>query len=293
MSIIESMLEKTKARQGVAPGQEVRTMALHEHTHPRRDRGSEPPPASLLSPLPVPLDVECARENRVVLGIGDPQDRPIMAAYGMLRTRLLQRARAKGWTTIGVTSPAPQDGKSLTSVNLALSLARERNSTVVLLDCDLRNPSVCPLLGIVPPIELRDYFRDSAPPRDEIFVSIGIENLMLAGNTGPAEHSSELLASGRLEELLEFVRRATASPFILIDLPPLVSPDDALVVAPKIDALLLVAAEGATPRTELDKALELAANFPLAGFVLNRSTEMTRKYTYGYGYYGGGSASRT
>jgi protein-tyrosine kinase len=283
MSIVETMLEKTKARQGTAPEHDTRATPL-PHTHGHRDRELEPPPASSLCPVPIRIDAELARENRVLLGGGDSKDRGVMAAYGMLRTRLLHRARAKHWTSIGITSPAPQDGKSLTAVNLALSLAREGNSTIALLDCDLWNPSVCPILGIAPPIELRECLMGLTPPQDQLFVSIGLDNLTIAGNTVPTENSAELLASGRLEELLEFLRRSIANPLILIDLPPIVSPDDALVVAPKLDALLLVASEGVTPRAELEKARDLVAHFPLAGFVLNRSVEMTRKYAYSYGY---------
>jgi Mrp family chromosome partitioning ATPase len=62
------------------------------------------------------------------------------------------------------------------------------------------------------------------------------------------------------------------------------SPDDTLVVAPRIDAIVLVASEGATPRGDLQQASEILADFPIAGVVLNRSTDATQKYGYGYGY---------
>jgi capsular exopolysaccharide synthesis family protein len=207
----------------------------------------------------------------------------------MLRTRILHRARASGWQTVGLTSAAPQDGKSLTAVNLALSLARERNSVVVLLDLDMRNPSVCRTLGITPPNELRDFFEYRVETPDDLFMSIGIENLLIAGNITPAENSAELLASSRLEELFAFIRQSTTSPVILIDLPPVLSPEDTLVVAPRLDSLVLVASEGRTPRADLQKAGELLADFQVIGMVLNRSSETVQAYGYGYGYGYGGS----
>lgn len=296
MTIIETMLEKTKSRSaayapydgapanGAGPAHGPGPHAGTQVAQPRRHGEIAGAPSTPIQPHRLAIDPTAARENRLLLAGGSPRDRGAMGAYGMLRTRLLQRARAKGWVTIGVTSASPQDGKSLTAVNLSLSIAREKNSTVVLLDLDMCNPTICHLLGISPPVELKEFLQQKSRSAHDLFVSIGPENLLLAGNTTAAENSAELLASARLEELLEFVKRSTSNPLVLIDLPPLVSPDDALVVAPRIDALLLVASEGLTSRAELQKALDLASGFRVAGLVLNRSTEMSRKYyTYGYG----------
>jgi protein-tyrosine kinase len=285
MTIIEAALEKTKALRGTRP-------APHPHVQP----GTPAPPYTQrpLDPgvLPttqiharrVPFDPHHARENRLLLSASVPEDRGMVAAYGMLRTRILHQVRSKGWHTIGVTSAAPKDGKSLTSVNLALSLAREKNSVVVLLDLDMRNPSVCRTLGITPQSELRDFFEQRIDTPEDLFMSIGIDNLLVAGSVTATQNSAELLASARLEELFTFIVGATTNPLILIDLPPVLSPDDALVVAPRIDALVLVASEGITPRADLQKASELLAGFPVAGLVLNRSSDSSQKYGYGYGY---------
>ncbi len=282
MTIIETMLQKSKAqRLTPPPNAQVATPIPLAHAHP------EPATGPPLHPYPLGIDQEAARQNRLLISGVHGEDRAAMAAYGMLRTRLLQRTRAHGWSTIGVTSPAPRDGKSLTTLNLALSIARESSSTVVLLDCDLCNPSICHLLGIAPPVELREYFLSDARDPGELFVTIGVDHLILAGNTIPVDDSAELLATPRLKELLDFIRRRVVNPFILIDLPPLLSPDDALVVAPRVDALMLVASEGSTPRAELNKALAIASGFPIAGLVLNCSTETTGKYSYDYGYRAG------
>jgi protein-tyrosine kinase len=302
MTIIEAALEKTKALRLRPEPHVPAAPALHAPTapapaapqqpqsHPQSQARRNPdqaPPSTIIQPHRVTFDPEAARENRLLLSAAIPEDRGTVAAYGMLRTRILHRMRAKGWSTIGVTSAAPQDGKSLTSVNLALSLAREKNSAVVLLDLDMRNPSVCRTLGITPPTELRDFFEGRVESPEDLFVSIGVDNLLIAGNVTATENSAELLASSRLEELLAFIRKSTTSSLILIDLPPVLSPDDALVVAPRIDAMVLVASEGVTPRSDLQKASEMLADFPIAGLVLNRSQDFSQKYGYGYGYGGG------
>jgi len=283
MTIIEAALEKTKSLRGHRPGGagQPATAAPGYTRHPLEPRVA---PATQIQARRVAFDPHVARENRLLLSASVPEDRGTVAAYGMLRTRILHRARSHGWQTIGITSAAPKDGKSLTAVNLALSLAREANNVVVLLDLDMRNPSVCRTLGITPQNELRDFFEHRLETPEDVFMSIGVENLVIAGNTTATQNSAELLASTRLEELLQFVRSATTNPLIIVDLPPVLSPDDALVVAPRIDALVLVASEGVTPRSDLQKASELLAEFPMAGLVLNRSSDASQKYGYGYGY---------
>jgi protein-tyrosine kinase len=290
MTIIEAALEKTKALRGgrPEPGQSAYGPSGAATTGSRRmPLPNLPPPSTQIQPRRVAFDPHMARENRLLLTAAVPEDRGTVAAYGMLRTRILHRMRAKGWQTLGVTSAAPQDGKSLTAANLALSLAREKNSSVILLDLDMRNPTVCRTLGITPQMELRDFFEGRLDTPDDLFMSIGVENLLIAGNLTPTQNSAELLASTHLEELLAFIRNSTTSPLILMDLPPVLSPDDTLVVAPRIDALLLVASEGVTLREDLQQASTMLADFPIAGLVLNRSTDYSQRYAYGYGYGGG------
>jgi capsular exopolysaccharide synthesis family protein len=289
MTIIEAALEKTKAMRGLRQGP---SSAAHNSTptaatHSRHATVHDALPTTQIQARRVAFDPQYARENRLLLSSTAAEDRGAISAYGMLRTRILQRSATKGWQTIGITSATPKDGKSLTALNLALSLARQNKNLVVLLDLDMRNPSVCRTLGITPVNELRDFFEHRTESPEDFFMSIGIENLLIAGNVTATENSAELLASDRLEMLLEFIRASTAQPLILIDLPPVLSPDDALVVAPRIDALVLVASEGLTPRADLQKASELLADFTVAGLVLNRSSEESQKYGYGYGYGGG------
>jgi protein-tyrosine kinase len=281
MTIIEAALEKTKALRENSPNASRSGPAT---AYTRRQPEPGVAPTTQIQPRRVAFDPHVARDNRLLLSASVAEDRGTVAAYGMLRTRVLHRVRSKGWRTLGVTSAAPRDGKSLTAVNLALSLAREKNSMVVLLDLDMRNPSVCRTLGITPHIELRDYFEQRVETPEDLFVSIGIENLLIAGSVTATQNSAELLAATRLEELFAFITGATSQPLILIDLPPVLSPDDALVVAPRIDALVLVASEGVTPRADLQKASELLADFQLAGLVLNRSSDASAQYGYGYGY---------
>jgi protein-tyrosine kinase len=234
----------------------------------------------LMVDLPVlEPDPETCLANRVMLHtVGNgPRNAGAVAAYRMLRTRILQRARSNSWRTIGITSPGMGEGKSVTALNLALSVAREQNNNVFLLDLDLRSPSICHYLGVTPPVQLLNFFFGKTSAEASLF-SIGADNLTLAGSTLGTDHSSELLATGRVEELFAYVERVAPQPLILVDLPPVMSNDDALVIAPKVDAMLVVAAEGISRRDSTGKTLELLQDFKIAGLVLNRSRSLVTDY---------------
>jgi Mrp family chromosome partitioning ATPase len=162
-------------------------------------------------------------------------------------------------------------------------MAREKSREIVLLDMDMRNPSVCRMLGVEPKRQLRDYLEYGGGTND-LFFSAGSENLFVAASTAPAQHASELLASPRFDQLIGVIKKGTVNPIVLMDLPPVLVTDDALVIAPKIDAFLVVASERLTSRAELTKALDVLAEFAIAGVVLNRTTNAT--HGYGYNYYG-------
>jgi protein-tyrosine kinase len=245
------------------------------------------PPAQAIDPaLRIPrseaqIDPGFCRQRRLLVSNDTEEDKGYVAAYRMLRTRLLQKARTGNWMVIAVTSAGPNDGKTLTAINLALSLAREKTREIVLLDMDMRNPSVCRALGVQPAAELSGFLEHGAH-LENLFFTIGGDNLLVAGGVTPIGHASELLAGARFEELVGFIKRGAMDPIILIDLPPVLVTDDALVVAPKVDAVVVVASEGNTSRVDLAKALDLLSEFPVAGVVLNRSAESSPYYNYGY-----------
>lgn len=229
-------------------------------------------------------DPVACTENRIAVPEAEHRLTQIASPpYRMLRTRFLQRCKANLWTRLAITSPGPGEGKSVTSLNLALSIAREGNYDVFLLDLDMRNPSMCRYLGLSPATELASYFQGGVEAR-EAFFTIGIDRLTLAGNVRPTANASELLATDRLEELFRYIRQVAPNPLVLIDLPPVASTDDALVVAPRVDAIALVVSEGHTRRDILQHALGLLSEFNVAGIILNRSHESTASEYYGGAY---------
>ena len=279
MSIIERAIQKS--REG-KPATRHGTDSKVERAVGRTQQAAAIDTKARIRHAPAAVDLQMCRERRLLLQGDDENDGAAVAAYRMLRTRLLHRAKTKQWVTIAITSAGPNDGKSLTAMHLAFSMAREKSREIVLLDMDMRNPSICRTLGVEPKRQLREYLENDAGGTQGLFFSVGSDNLLIAGSTTPTEHASELLSSSQFEDLLAEIRRGTVNPIVLIDLPPVLVTDDALVVAPKIDAFLVVASEGLTARADLTKALDVLAEFPVAGVVLNRAVETAPGYDYAY-----------
>lgn len=284
--VIERALEKLKQSQAQKMGQPYTPMMPTTPVPRRRiQRADAPAPRKLAYPQ-LHVDRTLAETNRIAL----PDTRlagnaHVGAAYRMVRTRLLHTVNTNNWTTIAITSPEAGEGKSLTAINLALNVARDRTSTVFLIDLDMRNPSICRYLGVQPPRELISFFAGQASA-EGLFFSIGPENLAIAGSTTTTGFASELLSGRRLEDLVDYIKSVAVNPVVLIDLPPVLLTDEALLVAPRVDATLLVVSEGKTRRDCLVRAKTLLADFTSAGVILNRSRENlgARGYDYAYGY---------
>ena len=214
------------------------------------------------------------RNNRVIFG---ENDRVGLTAYKMLRTQVLQRMTARNWNTLGITSPAPQDGKTLTAINLAISLARQLQHTVLLVDTDLRNPSIHKYFGIKPNAGIGDYLLKGVPLGD-VLINPGIDRLVILPGRAPVENSSEILASPAMGELVQELKSRYPARVVLFDLPPILSADDALSFTPFVDAFLMVLRDGKTAQGELEHAMEIMKDATIIGTVLNASDEKLSAY---------------
>ena len=222
------------------------------------------------------LDPLVLRENRVIFG---ETDRAGLSAYKMLRTQVLQRMTAHGWNALAVTSPMAADGKTLTSINLAISLARELHHTVLLVDMDLRNPSIHKYFGFRPEKGISDCLLHGTPMGDAL-INPGIDRLVVLPGRESVENSSEILASPAVGRLVHELKNRYPSRMVLFDLPPILAADDALSFAPFVDAFLLVVRDGRTTNTALEQSLDIMKDITLIGSVLNGAEERQNTYYY-------------
>jgi Mrp family chromosome partitioning ATPase len=193
-------------------------------------------------------------------------------SYKILRTRVQQRMEASLWHSIAVSAAEAGDGKTLTSINLAIALARDVNCWVFLVDLDLQRPQIAPYLGLQFDKGLSDYLAGQAS-FDEIVYEPGIERLSVIPNGRGMDQSSELLGSPRMFELSQALATETPRRIVIFDMPPLLLSDDVLRFLPNVDGLLFVVSEGKTPRVTLERARDAIPEKKLLGVVLNRSAE--------------------
>lgn len=213
---------------------------------------------------------ETLRQNRVVAHLKEDK---ISDLFKILRTKVLQRMNANRWNVLAVTSPSAGAGKSLTAINLAISLAMEANHSVLLVDLDFRRPSINKYFGISSEKGLVDYFAQDIPI-NELFIHPGIERLVLLPAGKSIHHSSELLSTPKMLNLVAELKNRYPDRMIIVDLPPLLQSDDALVFLPNADACLLVVAEGVNTAEEIERSTQLIDQTKYLGSVLNRSDEV-------------------
>ncbi len=198
------------------------------------------------------------------------------AAYKLLRTQVLRRLDQLQANTLAVLSPTAAAGKTLTAINLAIAIAAEHGRTALLVDMDLRNPSVHRRLGIEPELGIEDCLQSDRPVQDAILRVAGYERLAVLPARAAVEHSSELLTSQRAARLVAELRARYTNRIILFDLPPVLQADDALAFSKTVQAGLMVVGESRTQRKQLLQGMELLRDLTIVGTVLNGSREPSR-----------------
>lgn len=224
---------------------------------------------------------EVMEESKIVAAV---EDKAAKSAYNVLRTRILQRMRSNNWNSLLITSAGPGEGKTLTSSNLAISIARDVNQSATLVDLDLMRSSVAKYLGISVDVKagIGDYLQGKAEAADIIYSSDEFERLVLVPNREPIENSSDLIGSPRMRVLADALSDQTHKSIVIYDMPPVLACDDVLAFCPSVDAILLVVAQGKTERTALEKTVSMLSDYNIIGVVLNMSNEKSGDDAYGY-----------
>lgn len=220
------------------------------------------------------------REQRII--VSEDYGDEYIGTYKRLRTAVLHRLRQNGWNTFGITSSTPGEGKTLTAINLSIQLSMETNHTVLLVDADLRRPSVHKYFGYTPVKGLADYLLSEASI-EEMLVHPAIGHLLVLPGNKPIRNSSESLSSPKMATLVKELKMRHSSQLVVFDLPPLLFSDDVMAFSPYLDAFLLVIEDGKVDHNELIHSVDLLKDTNLLGTVLNKVQEQEAGYsTYYY-----------
>ena len=201
---------------------------------------------------------------------------PAIESYRLLRTQLLQRHDQEKINSIGITSPNPDEGKTLTSVNLAISLARSADLRVILLDADISNPSTHALFGMRVEHGLIDYLGGTVG-LEKLLLKLNIPNLWFIPGRIVRESLIERTGMSSFEELISILSSDERN-LIIADLPPVLAKDDTLALATRLDGLVMVVEEGATRTAEIDRSVDLLRQCNLVGTVFNKFSRKQQTY---------------
>ena len=211
---------------------------------------------------------------------------PAAERYRLLRTRIKRAENGRNVRAIIVTSPAKGDGKSLTASNLALTMAQEFHQRVLLVDADLRRPSVARLFGLAEGPGLSEALMGVAD-LEACLVHLPDQHLTVLPAGTPTVQPAELLGSASMRRLLDGLRSRFDR--IIIDMPPIAPLADVHVVSPIADGVLMVVRAGITPKPAIERALAGLDMAKVLGLVLNGAGEGAADGygDDGYGYIGG------
>ena len=213
------------------------------------------------------IDEEGLKKNRVIAGFNYDHR---VEAYRQLRTQILKVLKDNQWNTLAITSATEGAGKTLTAVNLAISISREVNHTVMLVDLDLRAPSVHRTLNIDVEHGLVDYLHGKVA-LEKVLVNPGYQRMVVLPSKPLGKYSSEILSSPEMKRLITDIRNRYKNRIIIFDLPPLLRNDDALMFTPSVDATLMVVEDGKTTEEDLKRSVQLLEGSNLVGTVLNKA----------------------
>lgn len=229
--------------------------------------GRGPHVAQALPEGSVAMDEDLLEENRIVAHRTRSAEADL---FRLLRAQILQTMAARGFKTLAVTSANYGEGKTTIALNLGLSIAQDQKQTVLLVDMDLRKPSVNAYLGLEKSCGLTDCLAGTAQLSD-CLVRLPFARMTVLPAGQQVEQSSETIGSPKMGALAEELKMRYADRLIIYDMPPLLAQDDPLAFLPHVDAVLLVVQDGVTKTSEIKRSLEILASAQVLGIVLNNA----------------------
>ena len=208
------------------------------------------------------------RENRILSAM---EHNDYADAFKILSTQVMQRMEEHQWSSLAVTSVGDDAGKTTTAINLGISIAKEIEYTVLLVDTNLRKPELHKYFGITPELGLSDYLQSNIDLADILIQPGDIDHFVILPGGSPILHSTELLGSPKMCSLAEELKARYPKRIIIFDLPPVLKTADTLSFVPCVDCALIVVEDDTTKETELKETIEILSVTNIIGTVLNKA----------------------
>jgi len=226
-------------------------------------------------------DIEAERVEPRLVSITQPHS-TYCEEYRSLRTHVLHRSQKQKLQSIVIASINPSEGKSITALNLSWLLAQTDGVKCLIIDSDLRMPSLADYLGIETDKGLSDVLAEKASVKDSI-IKLNPAGLYIMPGGEARNDVAELISGPKFKEILREVREIFD--FVIIDAPPLGIFTDAAVLINHADGAMLVVRAGRTSYSSIDRVMETLPRDRMLGVVLNQSEDVLDESHYNYGYY--------
>lgn len=231
------------------------------------------------------LEVPPIEVDNLMLATAYDEKSEVVEEYNKLRSTIISLTKGEVFSnTLLVTSTISEEGKSMTALNLAISLAKEHDHTVLLVDTDLRRPSVHRFLGIKPEVGLVHCLRDGLPI-EKALIKTGIGKLVVLPAGESIKDPLDMLSSNRMKEIIHELKERYAERYVIFDTPPAMPFADASVLAASIDSTLYVVREGRAKKHDFISTIdEFKRHNNLLGVIYNDAHMFTKKHNYYYYY---------
>jgi len=250
-------------------------------------RESQLSPVREKRPLAGPTEIRDV-QNEFIVTLGN-SDSVMAEEYRRLKSMVIRETKPDFLNTIMVTSSLDSEGKTLTSINLAVSLAQEMDHSILLVDADLRKPMVHKYLGVNYSYGLSDYLTKNVDLSD-ILIKTGIGNLVLLPAGHDASNPVELLSSTRMKELVKELKHRYMDRYVIIDTPPVLPFADTISIGTTVDGVIFVIQEGRAQRSSIEEAIGMLKDVRILGAVYNNVSKSnldghySSYYRYRYSY---------
>lgn len=215
---------------------------------------------------PAVLSREDLQERRIVFP--ESKDRVLVNRFRDLRTRLLEISKGNNFSLL-VTSIVEGGGGSFVSLNLASAFAFDNSKTALIIDCNLREPSIHETLDLVPEIGLTDFLENPEIEVGSIIYPSGLKRLRVIPAGTRSEYPSEFFSSFRMKQFLGAVRKRYPDRFVILDAPSLEDSPDARILADLCDYNVLVVPHAKVTEAQIVKAVESFPESKFAGVIIN------------------------
>lgn len=217
------------------------------------------------------------------------QERALADQYRQIKRPLIGGATGRGapklekGQLIMMASAMPGEGKTFTSINLALSMALERDISVLLVDADVAKPHISVTFGVEDEPGLLDVLRDESMSVESVILPTDVPNLSILPAGHRSDTATELLASHRMDETVSHLAASDPMRIALIDSPPLLLTSESRALAHSVGQVVIVVRAGFTPQQAVLDAISFVGDSKSVGLILNQSNTAIAGYYYGYG----------